>query len=204
MYKIYNIAQVCRLATASELLPDLVGTHAHPVVPFLNKEIFNQYLDRPEYPEVTFFADDLEKLWSKFKKRFIYIEAAGGLVFNSSHEMLVIFRRGSWDLPKGKVDAGESLQETAVREVQEETGILADLVADLPATYHTYPFQNGIALKKSAWYEMAKKEGRVKLQTEEDIEDHAWINPALFLEKYKPIYPSIREVVNAYLALHPG
>lgn len=203
MYKIYSTAQVCCLATPQELLPNLTGTLQAPVVPFFNKRVFSSYLGRTEYPQVTFFADDLEQLWGVYKKQFIYLEAAGGLVFNQDNNLLVIFRRGSWDLPKGKVDPGETLQETAMREVMEETGILTKILADLPPTYHTYPYRDSIALKKSVWYEMQWTEGQIKLQAEEDIEDHAWIAPQQFLEKYHPIYPSIREVVTAYLDKHP-
>ncbi|HPG06205.1 MAG: NUDIX hydrolase [Saprospiraceae bacterium] len=204
MYKIYSTAQVCCLATPQELLPNLTGTITAPVVPYLHKKIFSNYLGRTEYPQVTFFADDLEKMWETYKKQFIYLEAAGGLVFNSSRNLLVIFRRGFWDLPKGKVDPGETLQETAMREVMEETGLLTEILNDLPPTYHTYPFKTGTALKKSVWFEMQWKEGQVKLQAEEDIDDHAWINPQEFLEKYHPIYPSIREAVSAYLSRMPA
>ncbi|HQU51835.1 MAG TPA: hypothetical protein PK643_02425, partial [Saprospiraceae bacterium] len=87
MYKIYSTAQVCCLATPQELLPNLTGTITAPVVPYLHKKIFSNYLGRTEYPQVTFFADDLEKMWETYKKQFIYLEAAGGLVFNSSRNL---------------------------------------------------------------------------------------------------------------------
>ena len=67
------------------------------------------------------------------------ITAAGGLVLNPNTEILMIFRRGHWDLPKGKLDEGETIVSCAVREVQEETG-LSDIHVDqfLLMTKHTY------------------------------------------------------------------
>ena len=68
----------------------------------------------------TVFCDDLEKCWIDFKSNFNLIRAAGGLVLNSQKEFLFIFRGGRWDLPKGKIEKGEQIKETALREVEEE------------------------------------------------------------------------------------
>ena len=71
-----------------------------------------------------------EESFKDYTKDKVIIEAAGGLVFNEKNELLMIFRRGFWDLPKGKVDEGETLEQCAVREVQEETGLQNIMLGD--------------------------------------------------------------------------
>jgi hypothetical protein len=68
-------------------------------------------------------AENIKQLWRDFKSNYNYIKAGGGLVINPFGKILLIFRRGVWDLPKGKQDPGETLAQTAMREVQEETGL---------------------------------------------------------------------------------
>jgi NUDIX domain len=70
------------------------------------------------------YAEDADKLWADFRSCFTELPAAGGCVFNEQQELLVFFRRGSWDLPKGKIDPGETPEQASVREVQEETGLV--------------------------------------------------------------------------------
>ena len=87
----------------------------------------------------VFFHPDLEELRIAFYKKFNIIKAGGGLVLNEHNEALLIFRKGKWDLPKGKLDSGESIAECAVREVKEETGLKdITLKEALTTTYHTY------------------------------------------------------------------
>lgn len=109
------------------------------------------------------------------KKRII---AAGGLVVNEKNELLLIFRRGKWDLPKGKLDENESIESCAVREVQEETGIQQiTLLHLLGKTYHEY-FDNWLqeeVIKESWWYVMqASSTEKFIPQTEENIEQIIW------------------------------
>lgn len=96
-----------------------------------------------------------EELFEKFRTAFTTIIAAGGLAENDSGHYLLIFRRGKWDLPKGKVDNGESLEEAAIREVWEETGIRPDCIRSfLGNTYHLYSLKGEIVLKINYWYSM--------------------------------------------------
>src|SRR5580692_2838451 len=78
-----------------------------------------------------FFHQDLQTLKKAFWKKFILVQAAGGLIQNEKKELLFIFRRDKWDLPKGKLDKGETLEQCAIREVAEETG-LKDVRLDAP------------------------------------------------------------------------
>ncbi|MFW5658421.1 MAG: NUDIX hydrolase [Bacteroidota bacterium] len=111
------------------------------------------------------------------KPHFRLIEAAGGLVLNAHNELLMIHRRGRWDLPKGKIDPGESVETAAVREVAEETGLAgANLGAAYRNTYHIYQIKSEWVLKPTYWFEMSI-EGRPELtpQEEEDITACEWV-----------------------------
>lgn len=152
----------------------------------------------------VFFHPNLEELRKAFFKKFSMIIAAGGLVLNEKDEILMIFRRGKWDLPKGKLDKGEKLEDCAIREVEEETGLKnTKLISPLIVTHHTYHEGSRFILKESHWYTM-KAGGEQKLtpQTEEDISDIKWVSKNN-LEKYKKdSFPLITDVLNAALKKH--
>ena len=127
------------------------------------------------------------------------IIAAGGLVTNQQEELLMIFRRGKWDLPKGKLDKGESIEDCAVREVEEETGIRNIQLGRLIAiTYHDY-FDARIrqdVTKESHWYAMKiLNDQKLIPQTEEDITDIKWVNEIDLKKCLKNSYPNIIEIV---------
>lgn len=127
------------------------------------------------------------------------IVAAGGLVKNEKNEILLIFRRGFWDLPKGKLDEGESIETCAVREVQEETGLQnVHLISFICKTYHEYfdKWINEDVIKETWWYCM-KSSSNEKLipQTEEDIEQIIWIDEKKMDKYLENTYPSIKEVI---------
>jgi 8-oxo-dGTP pyrophosphatase MutT (NUDIX family) len=128
------------------------------------------------------------------------IIAAGGLVFNDKHELLMIFRRGKWDLPKGKLDEGETIEACAVREVQEETGLAQVILQDfISLTYHEYfdEYSKQDAIKETHWYKMyAPNEQSLTPQTEEDIEQIEWVNENAIAEKLSNSYPNIIEIID--------
>ncbi|HMX78165.1 MAG TPA: NUDIX domain-containing protein [Chitinophagaceae bacterium] len=145
----------------------------------------------------VFFHPSLSELYKAFKKKFTLIMAGGGLVQNEKNEVLLIFRRGKWDLPKGKLDKGESIEDCAIREVQEETGLLnISLEGPLMTTYHTYHEGSRYILKESHWYRM-KAMGDEKLipQTEEDILEIKWVKPRDLKQYYSESFPSVVDVL---------
>lgn len=149
----------------------------------------------------VFFHPHLEALKKAFFKKFTLVQAAGGLVRNEHEETLLIFRRGKWDLPKGKLDPGETLEACAVREVTEETGLdKIRLNSPLTITYHTYHEGARFILKESHWYLM-KVTGEQKLvpQTEEDILETKWVKDADLAPYMKNAFPSIVDVLKAWL-----
>jgi len=163
------------------------------------KFLFN-YIDMLEkgkrFDLVTLYFDEVEQLFADFASHFKIIEAAGGLVFNEKNDILLIFRRGVWDLPKGKIDSGESKEAAAVREVQEETGLQNLTLGDLRDTmYHTYREAKQRILKRTYWYKMHTTDAKLTPQAEEDIERAEWWQLEKFLKSELPVYASIRELL---------
>ena len=141
-----------------------------------------------------------EKEWQSFLADKMIIEAGGGMVFNPKGELLMMLRRGQWDMPKGKLDEGETIEACALREVEEETGISnLKLCSKLQTTYHTYAFRGKTALKPSHWYKM-EYSGNEELvpQTEEDITELRWVDKVEAAELAQIAFPSIREMVEKY------
>jgi len=142
---------------------------------------------------------NLDALKKAFWKKFSVIQAAGGLVLTSRRETLMIFRRGKWDLPKGKQDPGEDLETCALREVAEETGLhTVSLENKIIETYHYYPMKNKKVLKHTHWYRMQFTGTELTVpQIEEDIQDLQWIKPENVDKYLKFSYENIREVFRA-------
>jgi 8-oxo-dGTP pyrophosphatase MutT (NUDIX family) len=141
--------------------------------------ILDLYSNITKIDSLIIFHYDVDELQKAFKSCFIPLDAAGGIVRNSKGEYLFIYRRGKWDLPKGKVDFGETYQNAALREVSEETGLKnINLVRPLMSTYHTYPYKDGRALKKTYWFDMEFTGNETPIpQEEEDIEEVRWFKP---------------------------
>jgi 8-oxo-dGTP pyrophosphatase MutT (NUDIX family) len=206
MYKIY-INETPLILAKLNSLEELPAAGPNKLVnryPGLAKMLLN-YVDMLEknqqFEYVYLYSEDYEQLVADFKSHYKLIEAAGGLVYNPKQEILAIFRRGSWDLPKGKIDPGETPPLAAVREVQEETGLQEiQLGPHLLDTYHTYRLKSGKrVLKRTYWYRMETNDIDLIPQSEEDIEKAVWIAPQTFLAEEHPMYKTIRNVVEAGL-----
>ncbi|OQP65633.1 NUDIX hydrolase [Niastella populi] len=146
-----------------------------------------------------YLHNNVEELRKAFWKKFIMIKAAGGLVKNEAGELLFIFRRGKWDLPKGKLDDGETLEECAVREIQEETGLQqVELKNHLITTWHTYDESGHHILKETAWYLLsAPKKQALTPQTIEQITQIEWGAPADLNNYVSNTFPAIIDVLKA-------
>lgn len=204
MYKIYiNETPLIFIDTSTNPQPKVSEDELIAYYPGKKKFLLN-YIDMLEkvqkFKHITLYSANLEQLYRDFLSHYKVMEAAGGLVFNSLEELLVIYRRGSWDLPKGKIDPGERKEEAAIREVMEETGVDQLQLGDyLGASYHTYKNQKGQrVLKLTHWFEMATKQQALKPQTEEDIEVAKWEDPQTFLNSNKVIYNSIKDIVKKW------
>jgi len=154
---------------------------------------------------VTLVCANKELCEERFTSLFKVVKAAGGVVFKDN-QMLLMFRRGVWDLPKGKLDDGESSQQGAVREVEEETGVRVNIEQKICTTWHTYSMNGNRILKRTKWYKMRlTDESRMAPQAEEDIEKLAWLDHKQAQVVLTNSFSSIRYVMErVYTAqMHP-
>ena len=152
------------------------------------------FLETAQWRALYLISDDIQALLEAVKKSFTYVEAAGGLVRKPTGEVLMIYRNNRWDLPKGHREAGESPEETALREVEEECGITGlQLFHRITATYHIYRDSECATLKRTDWYAM-RYTGSEKPapQTVEGITHAEWKSmdelPAILPTVYCSIY----------------
>lgn len=147
---------------------------------------------------VAVVSDDPDGAFAAFAAEFTPVEAAGGVVVNDCGEWLMIHRNGRWDLPKGHLECGERIEECAAREVEEETGVAAEVVRPLCETLHAYyfPKTERWELKRTRWYELYTPACAVlKPQTEEGIDAVAWCSPDKVAAHAAACYPTVRTVL---------
>jgi len=147
----------------------------------------------------VFFHNDLKELKDAFFKKFTLIKAGGGFVLNENKEVLMMFRRGKWDLPKGKMDKKETFEECAIRETEEETGLKeVKLISSLITTYHTYHEGSKSVLKETRWYTMEASSGQKLLpQASEQITKLEWVGKNDLKKYLQNSFPSVNDVLEA-------
>ena len=160
---------------------------------------YQNMMSQDRYFKIYFYNKKKSILTDDFFSMFQMINAAGGLVKNQEEKWLFIFRNNKWDLPKGKIEKGETVEDAAIREVQEECGIgTLSIVKKLPSTYHTYSLGKKDILKCTYWFEMECKEGdKLIPQTEEGITDVKWFDKKDLKKVCKNTYESIKEVIKS-------
>jgi 8-oxo-dGTP pyrophosphatase MutT (NUDIX family) len=198
MYKVFFNDRTIYL---DDTLPDMTKVGKDYVCAFENitdlKPQIRQFLDPGKTGDLYIFHDDQESLFRTFSQCFTLVPAAGGLIRNGKGEVLVIFRRGKWDLPKGKAEPGETMEQTALREVVEECGLEGiELQEVLQSTYHIYEAPGNFILKRTDWYLMlySGSEQPIPL-TKEEITEVRWIDSAQLDEICSNTFQSIREII---------
>ncbi|RYZ21741.1 MAG: NUDIX domain-containing protein [Chitinophagaceae bacterium] len=195
---IYQQNRTILLERVADLDPDTPPEG--PVLPLTDlKDTLRQFLEGREKTVSLMIGSD--ESWDEILgTAFHVIRTGGGVVENADRHLLLIRRLGHWDLPKGKLDPGETLEECAVREVMEETGV-QNLEAGelLTVTYHTYPEKGEWVLKENFWYRMRTGfTGALVPQTDEDIEQCIWV-PADGMNEYlEEMHWGVRQAINAY------
>lgn len=144
----------------------------------------------------TYAFTDEKKLLTEFAGHQL-IEAAGGIVAHEG-KYLFIKRLGVWDLPKGKREEGEIVEQAAVREIEEECGLVAPtILRHLTDTWHTYEREGKRVLKKTYWFYLnaSKKEQQLSPQVEEGIEEVRYFGAGELQKVVHNTYPSVKEVL---------
>lgn len=201
MYEIYINDTPLILCAEKELCGlDASGSDSL-LAPYAGKKKFLlNYVDMLEKTDrmqrLVIYSADFDGLKADFHQLFRELSAAGGLVLRPDGCLLAIFRKGHWDLPKGKVEEGESVEQAAVREVEEETGLqdlrLGPLIG---LSHHIYREKKKRYLKHTWWYDMRSPDAKLTPQAEEQIEQAVWMKPEDFLQEERRVYASLRPIV---------
>ena len=154
------------------------------IIKMFNNKISKAYLYYPDEKEIL----------KKVKEKIPVKKAGGGLVYNKNGDVLFIFRNGKWDLPKGGTERGEEIEETSLREVEEETGVTGLKISrKLQKTYHVFKRNGTYRLKITHWFEMTTNfEGTPIPQANEGIEKVAWLNPSEIKQALNNSYENIK------------
>lgn len=148
---------------------------------------------------------NFDLLRNSFEYFFTAVVTGGGIVYNPDKGMLWIFRHNRWDLPKGKPDDNESIEEAAIREVSEETGLKNLFInTALGVTRHAYREKNKFILKTSHWYKMGVESPDCPLtpQVEEGITGVEWATEASVREKINNTYASLQQLAKEFVTTH--
>jgi 8-oxo-dGTP pyrophosphatase MutT (NUDIX family) len=207
MYKIYINEVAVYLISTDQIgeLKDLAADKTLTVAYIAKRKELLHVVDMCEknckFDNVVIHHLDGQVLIEAFESLFIVQVAAGGLIKNEENQFLFIFRRGSWDLPKGKIEKDETIEQAAIREVEEETGIKnVNLGEQLIITLHTFrDRKDRRVIKKSYWFMMDAPNQILTPQTEEDIDMAKWLHMDIFLKECHPVYKNIIEVIGAHL-----
>ena len=154
-------------------------------------------LKKEKYKSIRLVGDNEKFLLKKFLKFLPNVVAGGGKVLNAEGRILFIFRNGKWDLPKGKAEHKETIDETALREVEEETGVTGlSITKPLDITYHIFKRNNRYYIKITYWFEMYSEfDGELLPQEKEGITKVKWVSPKKLKKIKKNVYANIEALV---------
>ena len=177
--------------------PEANGYSAFAGATLKNYTQARQQMERPGITGAIIEDASEATILDQLNAMYRSLDAAGGVTYNEQGEVLLIYRRGKWDLPKGKRDEGENMEECALREVKEETGLetleLGDKICD---TYHIYAQYGEEMLKRTAWYKMkGTVTERLKPQKEENIKEARWVKEQDLWPLVGRTYEAIKEVL---------
>lgn len=187
MYKVFiNTVPVILTTQQFEGLPNQSKDKLQ-VTYHTSKELMDiiRYIEENTFLKTAYiYGENITQLRRDFWANYRLLDAAGGLVFNDRQEVLLIYRSSRWDLPKGKVEKGETLPDTALREVGEETG-LGSLTIEAPIfigdaqqdhTCHTYYERGSRVFKRTYWFKMfCGQPDSARPQIEEGITEVRWV-----------------------------
>lgn len=192
----YETHLIYLVENENDILPFLKGKHAFVIFQLDDeklKEIMS-YLHEAS-SGIAVIVNNVPNSLIFFKNVYKHIQAGGGIVHNDEREILAIFRRGKWDLPKGKLDDGETIEECALREVEEETGARELYLENLICvTYHIYNLKK-MVFKETYWYQMKTSNKFLFPQANEGIEAAIWRKYNELDQIFENTYDSIKYVL---------
>jgi len=150
------------------------------------------------------YDPDEKEILRKLKDKMPVQKAGGGLVYNDQNEVLFIFRNGKWDLPKGGLEKDEEITETALREVEEETGVKhLRITKKLQKTYHIFKRSGKYKLKITHWFEMRTSYNGILIpQENEGIDRAVWLNQEKIKDALQNSYENIKLLFQEEHQLH--
>ena len=192
MYKVFLNQNVIILTCEIQLGSNIT------VLPLKKTSLSDIISKVKKHKKIYLYHHNSKKLISRFKKKIKVVKAGGGIVTNNSDETLFIFRRNKWDLPKGKMDDGESIEKTAIREVQEETGIQNLVITSFfMDTYHIFKKENKFFLKETSWFNMnSDYKGKLHPELSEGITKVVWKSKEK-IQKIKNTFPNIKLLIES-------
>ena len=195
MYKVFVNRLIINLTSDKEFLND---SKTYLLSSISIKEIIKKL---KIHDEVFLYYPDKKKLLKVFKEILVTIKATGGIVTNKKNQILFIYRKGKWDLPKGKMEKNESKKESALREVIEETGVKKlKIINFFSTTFHLIKVKREYFLKETHWYTMKTKyDGKLKPQKSEGIISAKWKTFDEALEIKKKTFRNIAIILTKFL-----
>jgi 8-oxo-dGTP pyrophosphatase MutT (NUDIX family) len=163
--------------------------------------LISEFQEDKNMPSINIYGTDIKHLWRIFRIYFTEVGAAGGLVKHSDGKYLFIERKGKWDLPKGHIEQGESPEDCALREVNEECGITGHAIfKTLEPSYHTYSWEGISYLKRTHWFLMEYSGKMIsEPQTEEGITKVEWMSPDEISQIKGLAWLSLADLINTYI-----
>lgn len=203
MYKVFYLSKEIIFIKSNN---EIVVSSSDVIIEVKNMDVlsvaYQAFINEDGIGKLIFVCfKNMNEVFKKFTSLFKNIEAAGGLVKNERNELLMIFRLGKWDLPKGKIESDESPEMAAMREVNEETGMNSlQIVQALESTYHIYYVSNKKFLKTTYWYEMDCRDQKIPTpQTAEGITMVEWLGESGVRTAMKNTYDSLLVLIELYL-----
>jgi hypothetical protein len=205
MYKVFYLSkEIIFIQSKKEIIVSCSDVTINSKKKDVLSKAYQAFISSEKNGRLVFLCgENVNMVFEKFIALFICIEAAGGLVTNEKEALLMIFRMGKWDLPKGKIEKDESPETAALREVEEETGMSSlRIIEDLDPTFHIYYVNNEKFLKTTFWYKMDCLDHRMPTpQIEEGITTVKWLDKVGVNEAINNTYDSLKGLLEQYLEI---